>query len=195
MIRKISQSILLFVLIFSSISAENETIKLLTEVDLQNKKDEGLVTYTSKEGNFTVGIPEMWEVVEGVMGRDLIAMAPSEDPEDLFLENANIIFAKLDAPIQQEEYYRYNLQSLQQLLIDYDLEESTDVKLQGRDAKRIIFTHIMGVVNAKVLQYLLLIGDQAYVLTFTADPLDFDEFRPRFERIANTFQVKDGSTE
>lgn len=195
MFNKLVVYVCLYFMSVNLIALENENTVIILKEDAQNTENEALVSYVSKEGNFTVGFPEKWEVVEGVMGRDLIAMAPSEDPEDLFLENANIIYAKLDAPIKQEEYYRYNLQSLQQLLIDYDLEESSDVKLQGREAKRIIFTHTMGVVNAKVLQYLLLIGDQAYVLTFTADPLDFDEFRPRFERIANTFQVKDGSTQ
>lgn len=161
---------------------------------LQTSKNEMFISYSSEDGNFTVGFPEKWEVVEGVMGQDLVAMAPSGDPEDLFLENANIIYAKLDSPLNRDEYYNYNMQSLQHLLIDYDLEESVDVKLQGRDAKRIIFTHTMGVVNAKVMQYLLLIDDQAFVLTFTADPLDFDRFREKFERIANTFTVKKEQT-
>ena len=80
------------------------------------------------------------------------------------------------------------MQSLRKLLIDYDLEESSDVKLSGKDAKKIVFTHTMGVVNAKVLQYLMLIDGYAYVLTFTADPLDFEKYRQKFENIAGSFK-------
>lgn len=196
MINKLKNILILSLLVFNLniFAEENENTAIIPDLNLQVTQDEKFVSYTSVEGNFTVGFPEKWEVVEGVMGRDLVAMAPAGDPEDLFLENANIIYAKLDSPLNPEEYYNYNMQSLQHLLIDYDLEESTNVKLQGRDAKRIIFTHTMGVVNAKVMQYLLLIDNQAYVLTFTADPLDFDKFKQRFERIANTFTVKNSQS-
>lgn len=150
---------------------------------------EQLVRYESDEGRFSIGFPKSWEVVKDVQGRDMMALAPSIDPEDLFLENVNIIFAKLESPIPVEDYYSFNLQSLRNLLVDYDLEESYDVKIRGRDAKKIIFTHRMGVVNAKVLQYLMLIDGYAYVLTFTADPLDFAKYRQKFEKIAQSFDV------
>ena len=161
---------------------------------LPDEKQEELVQYQSEEGKFSIGFPESWEVIEGVMGRDMVALAPAVDPDDLFLENVNIIYAKLDAPITEEDYYKFNMQSLQKLLIDYDLEESSDVQLGGRDARKIVFTHTMGVVNAKVLQYLMLIDGQAYVLTFTADPLDFDKYLQQFERIANSFVINSGVT-
>ncbi len=144
--------------------------------------------YTSEDAGFSIQFPNKWEVKQGIMGNDMVALAPSIDPEDLFRENANIIYAKLDVLISKDDYYSLNLESLSQLLTDFDLEESEDVKLDGVNVKRIIFTHTMGIVNAKVMQYLVLVGKQAYVLTFTADPLDFDTYRASFEHIAQTFK-------
>lgn len=144
--------------------------------------------YTSEDAGFSIQFPYKWEVRQGIMGNDMVAMAPTLDLEDLFRENANIIFAKLDVEISKDQYYSYNMNSLAQLLTDFDLEENEDVNLDGEVVKRIVFTHTMGIVNAKVLQYLVLVGNKAFVLTFTADPLDFDRFRPSFEEIAQSFK-------
>lgn len=162
-------------------------------VDTEKSPSKDLVIkqerYVSKDAGYSIQFPLGWEVMKGAMGTDVIALAPIKDPDDLFRENINIIYAKLDTPISREEYYTLNMRSLAQLLVDFDLEKSEDVKIDGLDAKKIIFTHTMGVVNAKVLQYLILDGDKAYVMTFTADPLDFDKYLGTFEQIENSFKL------
>ena len=137
---------------------------------------------------FTLKIPTNWEILEDKFGVDLIGLAPASGP-DLFRENFNILSIKLDTPITSEKFYEYNLQSLSQLLVDFDLENSEDVTIDNVKAKKIIFTHTMGVVNAKVIQYFMLENNKAYVLTFTAARLDFDKIRPQFEQIANSFII------
>lgn len=139
---------------------------------------------------YTIEFPEKWEIMKGVMDTDVIAIAPKINPDDLFRENVNIIHAKLELPITPKEYYDFNLKSLGQILTDFDLEDSEDVKVDGFEAKKLVFTHTIGVVNAKVLQYLILHENKAYVLTFTADPLDFKEYQPIFEKIVETFKFK-----
>ena len=137
--------------------------------------------------DFSIEIPENWEVVDQNLGVDLVGLAPLSD-SDLFRENFNVLSVKLDFPLTRQEYYDYNLKSLSQLLDDFDLENSEDVKIGNVNARKIIFTHTMGVVNAKVLQYLMLINNKAYVMTFTAARLDFDKVRPEFEQIANSLK-------
>jgi len=146
--------------------------------------------HVSKGSGFSIWFPDQWQVVQNVMGNDIVALAPFVDPEDLFRENANIIHAKLDPSITRENYYSYNINSLTQLLIDFDLEENDEVRLDGITAKRLVFTHTVGIVNAKVMQYLVLDGDQAFVLIFTADSLDFDKIRMYFEQIATSIKFK-----
>lgn len=186
MVKKTFISILALIIIIS-------TAVFTSEVVDDNAKIEDITQpefYISEEAGYQIKFPSDWEVMKGVMGTDVVALAPIKDPEDLFRENANIIYAKLDLPLNREEYYAYNLKSLSQLLVDFDLENSEDIKIDGMEAKKIIFTHTMGVVNAKVLQYLILDGDKAYVMTFTADPLDFDKYRESFENIGNSFKFK-----
>jgi len=148
------------------------------------------------EAGFEVKFPEGWDIKRGVMGADVIALAPSDSDEDLFRENVNIIHADLEFPITQDEYSKINMTRLEELLTDYDLEESDDVDVDGIQSKRLIYTHRMGVVNAKVMQYLILVGSNAYVITFTTDPKMFDQYRGVFDEIMKTFKfVKDGKEE
>jgi len=162
----------------------NEIINNVADVESIIKAER----HVSEDAGYSIQFPAQWEVMEGIMGADVIALAPTIDPEDLFRENVNIIFSKLDFPISREEYYALNLRSLAQLLVDFDLEESQEVQVDGVGAKKIVFTHTMGIVNAKVMQYLILDEDHAYVMTFTSDPLDFKTYRPKFEEIANSFR-------
>jgi len=177
-------TVLTIIFVFSLVFFTNANIIEKPETETIIKRDR----HVSENAGYSIQFPEQWEVMKGIMGTDVIALAPTVDPEDLFRENANVIFARLDLPISREEYYSYNMLTLTQLLVDFDLEESHDIIVDGVEAKKIIFTHTMGVVNAKVMQYLILDENRAFVMTFTADPLDFEMFRPKFEEIANSFE-------
>ncbi len=145
---------------------------------------------TNINNDYSIQFPKEWEILKNVMDTDVIAIAPKIDPEDLFRENVNIIKATLDVPISPEEYYLINIKSLGNILSDFDLEKSEDILVDGSPAKKIVFTHTIGVVNAKVLQYLILKDNKAYVLTFSADPMDFPNYLIKFEEIMQSFKFK-----
>jgi serine/threonine-protein kinase len=184
--KKIFMALSTAILLFSAAVFTNEIIQQDSAAETVIKQER----HVSRDAGYSIEFPPEWEVMKGVMGTDVIALSPTKDPEDLFRENVNVIYAQLESPITREEYYSLNLRSLAQLLVDFDLEKSEDVKFGDVEAKKIIFTHTMGVVNAKVLQYLILDGDKAYVMTFTADPLDFDKILPTFEQVANSFKYE-----
>ena len=149
----------------------------------------GPLDYMSKDGDFSILIPKQWEITKDVMGADVVAIAPSLDPQDLFHENFNIISAKFDFPMSKEEYYSLNIRSLSDLLTDFDLENSEDVSIGGQDARKIVFTHRIGVVNVRVIQYLFLKGQKAVVLSFTADTLEYPKMRTQFDEMISTFKL------
>jgi hypothetical protein len=149
----------------------------------------GPVEFVSKEGDYSIQIPEHWEYMKEQMGADIIAVAPQIDPKDLFRENLNIISAKFDIPISKEEYYSLNLKSLNNLLTDFDLEESKEIQIGGVDARKLVFTHRVGVVNVRVEQYLVLVDQKAIVISFTSDTLEYPKIKDQFARIASSFKV------
>lgn len=150
----------------------------------------GPFKFVSKDGDYTIQIPDHWELMIDQMGTDFIALAPPIDPKDLFRENINVISAKFDFPITKDEYYSLNLKSLNDLLTDFDLEDSQDVKLGGVDARMIIFTHRIGVVNVRVIQYLILENQKAFVISFTSDTIEYPKIKDQFLQIASTFKFE-----
>lgn len=155
-----------------------------------NSSKEQSTEFVSKQGGYSIQFPLGWELREGFMGTDVVALAPVIDLQELFRVNINIIYSKLEVSATRDEYYDLNLKVLNQQLEDFDLESNKDVKLDGVDAKEFIFTHTLGIVNAKVLQYLVLNGDKAYVITFTADPNQFKNYKDVFDQIAASFKFE-----
>lgn len=145
---------------------------------------------TSKNGDVNLVLPDKWEVMDQNLGLDLVALAPAVKPDDLFRQNLNVISIKMDTPLSLDEYYGYNVESLRELLENFDLENSQNVTIGGSPAKKIVFTHTVGPVNVKVIQYLTIVGKKAYVVTFTADTLSFDKYNQAFDDIAKSVQFK-----
>lgn len=146
--------------------------------------------YVSKNAGYSIQFPPTWEIVTGAMGTDVIALAPASDPSDLFRKSVNVIFAKISQNLTREEYYSFNLNSLERLLSDFDLEENHEAMIGGVEAREVIFTHTMGVVNVKVMQYLVLSKGKGYVITFTANRADFEKYFKTFKQIAESLRLE-----
>lgn len=145
---------------------------------------------TSKSSDLSLVLPDKWEVMEQNLGIDLVALAPVFKPDDLFRQNLNVISVKFKDDMSLEDYFNINKESLRELLEDFNLESAQDATIGGIPAKKLIFTHTVGPVNVKVIQYLALVGNKAFVITFTADTLDFDKISQDFDKIASSIQFK-----
>lgn len=147
--------------------------------------------HESERAGYSIKFPSSWDIKTGIMGTDVIALTPLEDVDDPFRENVNVIFTDLELPITREEYYSHNLKALQALLTDFHLEAMDRVDVDGEEAQRFIYTHRIGEIEAKVMQYLLLVNQRAYVITFTTDPDRFDDFSQVFNQVMETFDFTD----
>ena len=65
-----------------------------------------------------------------------------------------------------------------------DLTRETD------EAKWLIYSHRMGTVNLKVLQYIMVRNLRAYVITCSAAPDTFAQYQAKFKAIAQTFRFE-----
>lgn len=166
------------------------SISSITNAVENQQFTQGPAQFVSKEGDYSIQIPDHWELMTNQMGTDLIALAPLLDAQDLFRENLNIISAKFEFPMSKEEYYALNMKSLNDLLTDFDLENSQDIQLGGVDAREITFTHRIGVVNVRVTQYLILVNQKAIVISFTSDTIEYPKMKDQFAQIASTFKME-----
>lgn len=146
-------------------------------------------TYINKIKGYSINFPADWNKQEGFMGLDVITLSPSETPQDKFRENASVLSGKLDTPITLDEFYSENLKNLQKSLIDFKLEGTGDTTLDGQKAKWVLYTHKQGNFVSKVIQYFIMVGDHAYLITCGAEPEAYDKYKSTFEAIAKSFHL------
>jgi hypothetical protein len=153
--------------------------------------------YLSKEKGFSIALPKGWEIKEKVMGSSVIAVIPSaNNNSDQFRENINVVVEPLPQAMNTKTYFTESMKVLKKLFTDFKLEKSGHGPLDRQvatndktDTYWSVFTHRMGKVRAKVMQYMMVKGNQAYVITCSAAPGTFDKLRPVFEASAKSFKI------
>lgn len=151
--------------------------------------------YVNKEKGFTMSFPKGWEQKEGVMGSTIIAVSPSNGKKEKFRENINVVVEKLPQRMTTKTYYTESLKVLKKLFTDFKLEKSGHnpadrmVASEKTEIYWSVFSHRMGKIHARVLQYMTVKGTQAFVITCSAAPDTFEKLRPSFEAAVRTFRA------
>jgi hypothetical protein len=149
--------------------------------------------YMNKEKGYSIEFPAGWTKQERFMGLDVIALSPADTPKDSFRENASVLSGKLDAPITLDLFYSENLKNLQKALNNFKLEGSGDINVDGQAAKWVLYTHKQGNFESKVIQYFIMKGDYAYLITCGGEPTVYDKYKSTFESIVKSFKfLKEG---
>lgn len=152
--------------------------------------NKGKETFTSREKGFTISLPGGWEQKKDVMGAVIVAISPLEGPKDIFRENVNVVVEDLATPMSSKDYFNNSVRVLKQLFKDFKLEKQGVAKINNRDFHWSMFTHRLGEVKAKVLQYMVVNGKRAYVITCSATPDAFKHYQARFEESAKSFRFE-----
>jgi hypothetical protein len=89
-----------------------------------------------------------------------------------------------------KDYYKSSLDVLKKVFVEFKLEKNGQTKINGREFYYTIFSHKMNDVAAKILQYLSVNGDTAYVITASASPDKFEKYKPIFEKSIQSFKAE-----
>jgi len=149
----------------------------------------GTEGYRNEKYGFSIRFPEGWEVKEGFMGTAVLCRSPKESSTDEFSENINIVVEQLSGVKSLNEYYQKSLAGAKTLMDEFRLIESKDVKLSGRNAKRIIYSAKMGGDEMKYLLYLIKEGDRGFAITCSALADTFSHYLDKFEESIRTFRI------
>lgn len=167
-------TILIFILSVTALSAQNKV-------------------FTSEERGFTITYPETWSLInrELMPILDFGALAPKEDANDKFPENVNITtdssaLAKKDL----ETYVNTSLGGIANYLKDYKfISKSFDSTKKDMVAATFIYTHFANNMDLKVLSYIYLVNNKAFIITCSAEKNQFNKYKPIFINICRSFKV------
>ena len=89
-----------------------------------------------------------------------------------------------------KEYYDLSTENVQKLLTDVEVLDAGETRLDDRPAQWIKFKHRMGEIRLTAMQYYVLKGSRAYVITCTAGQDTYDAWSDKFENIVGTFRLR-----
>lgn len=141
-------------------------------------------------GNFsyTLNIPEGWKIKENYTESDCSFLAPQDTPTDTFLENINITVA--DAPSKNypvTKYTDFSIGYLPSVIENFELVERK--KLPG-NSEYIIYRGLKSEFHQTWKQYYHIKDNKMYIVTFTAETAQFEEYIVRIQENLDSFRVK-----
>lgn len=152
------------------------------------------VTFRDAHHGFLINLPDTWQLQEGAteQGFDfvVVAMSPAENESDTFIENMNVLVEEMKKDVSQDDYFAWNLSGLIQQLPGFSLQEKSNVVVDGIKMSRVKYAWGAEKEKTVTYQYIFVHGKKGYVITFTAQPNTFDEYRETFDKIAESFKFQ-----
>jgi len=146
-----------------------------------------LLTYT--DINYKIKYLSNWEKneeIEGIIG----FVSPQEGSSDKFSENFNIIVGDLSAqPMTLSEYTELTITEVEEAVEGFNIIGSEATVLSGNEAHKIIFTGRMPPYSLKWLQIWTIKEDKVYLLTYTAEPDEFDKYLGDIQIMIDSFEI------
>jgi len=146
--------------------------------------------YYNDDKDFSLKFPDGWEAKEGLIGTTVMGFSPMENASDSFRENVNVVVEELPQPMSLESYTSLNLGNMQKLLTDFQILDRGQTTINETDAKWFVYSQRTGSIRSKILQYFMVKDKRGYVVTGGAAPDTFSQYRPEFEKIAQTFRFE-----
>jgi hypothetical protein len=146
--------------------------------------------FVSKDKGFQVTLPKGWEQKKNVMGAEIIALRPKGGKNDSFRENVNVVVENMNQKMAAKEYYKASQTVLAKVFNEFKIEKTGHTKIDNHDTYWCIFTHKMGGIRAKVLQYMTTENTRGFVVTGSALPDTFEKYKKDFENTAESLKIE-----
>ena len=131
-----------------------------------------------KIDNYSITIPSLWLAQRTDSATVFILYSPLEE-NDTFQENGNLAVEKLPSKYSVKAYLKAGREVLKKLYANFKLIE------EGDDYQ--IFSGELNGIALQQMQFVSISGTEAYVLTFSSTPEDFDRYVDTFKAIYSTF--------
>ncbi len=144
-----------------------------------------------KKENYSIKFPEDWTLdTTHLSGTAFIIRGPQSSDEDQFKENLNLVIQDLSGL----NFDLYNFTQLSEQIQNYmeesELIESERLKKGEQEYQHLIYTAKNADLVLRFEQYYWIINEKAYVLSFTAELTEFENYKDVSKRILDSFVIK-----
>ena len=131
-----------------------------------------------------------WEEQSGPKEVDRVWLSPAEGPRDRFRENINVVLEEIPPGVTEEKYLRISAENFKRLMNAEGDVTYEKTQVNGRDAYVSHVTYRMGGFHMALDSYVILDGRHAYIISCTALKKAYDDYKPKFEEMVNTFSLE-----
>jgi len=187
---------LVFLSLFLSLFACNQTSK---QEQTENKTrkigiDKNIVKQWNKQENNDLEIyyPPGWKFdSSSELGALFVIFAPLENKDDQFQENINLVMYQLQSPeIDLKEYYQASIENFKNQLQSFNIQKEEKILNNNIEIQKVIFTAVQDDFVMNMQQYYFLNDQKAYIMTFAAEEIKFDDYLEYVDLVMNSFKFK-----
>lgn len=139
---------------------------------------------------YHIDYPADWTVDESkASGTTFILYAPAESESDGFRENVNFIEQDLKAHrMDLDAYTDFSLNQIKSM--GYTLQSSERKDRDGVPYSEVSYSNVVGDYHLVYHQYFWVVGNAAYILTFTSEADKLADYKDAAEHIMNSFSLR-----
>ena len=162
-------------------------ILLLSSCDIFWKR------YESKDKGFSIMLPRSWFIEEGIL-KDTFAVTAKElqkGPSDNFRENISVAVSNIPEIMSLNELYQLNKAEVMKILPGekYDISES-DIKVTGREGKRLSFVADIGGVALRSVSALFINKNRSYSVNCACAESKYSKYSAIFDKAIKSIRIK-----
>lgn len=135
---------------------------------------------THKTDDFSISYPENWSYSDqkpNPMVQAVFYSPEASQEKDSFRENVNLTVEDLKGrEMDLNEYTNTSLESVKSQIPSAKIITQTDTKVNGFDAKSIVWSADFGTIYLKFKQISTIINEKAYIITYTSTVEEFDDY-------------------
>lgn len=146
--------------------------------------------FTESDKKYAITFPNQWHWQRDFMGLDVFAPAPAKDEQAGSLGNISVVSGKLDGDVNLETFFNTNIENLKKALRDVKVVETGKVFLDGTEGRKVVYSHAMGDMKLRVMQFFVVKNGQGYIITCTASEDEFPKYADSFESAVRSFKFQ-----
>ena len=146
-------------------------------------------TYTDPRHLYSIDYPDGWRMKEAPV---ISFLSPFESRKDPFAENVSVQIEDLSRAsggMSLLDYHRQSMGNAPADLQDFKVLEEARTEFLGHAAIAVLYTATVNGKRFKFKDYKLMLGKDAYVLTYTALSADYDKYLPAAEKVMHSLRA------
>ncbi len=182
------KNILMFLLLISIIACGQITTKNSEAKNTETNEE----WKTFDQSKYSIKYPSSWELNQSSeTGANFMLFSPQESEQDNFKENINLLIQDFTGQnVTLDTYIQNTEDQIKTMLPNSTLIENKRNKNKNGEYQKLVYSGDQESFHLTFVQYVWIINEKAYLITFTSEQNKYADFKAIGEKIMDSFCIK-----